>query len=126
MTDNRFAMMRVSRSGTTSRSGHGDQAVPTRSAGTGVAAAQRYAHVGAGCGAGRSSARAGCHPTDDIELGQEAGRGSTSVATQAVGTPRWLGRGAEEAAGQSLAGGGGGQRLPDRTVDASAGGQVDR
>src|SRR5579859_885821 len=126
MNDNRFAMMRVNRSGTTSRSGHGNEAVPTRLQGTRIAAAQRDAHVGARCGPGRGSAHAGSQPADGIELGQEAGRGSTSVAAQAVGTPRGFGRGAEKAAWQSLAGRGGGQRVSDRTVDAGAGGQVDR
>ncbi len=118
--------MSVNRSGKTSRSGHGNEAVPARFQGTGIAPAQRDAHAGARHGTGRSGARVGGQPADHIELGQEAGRRPTSVATQAAGTPGWLGRGAEEAAGQSLAGRRGGQRLSDRAVDAGAGGQVDR
>ena len=68
----------------------------------------------------------GSQPTDDIKLVQEAGRGPASVATQALGTPRWLGGDAGEVARQSFSGGGGGHRVPDRTVDAGARGQVDR
>src|SRR5271169_4194313 len=114
MNDNRFAMMRVNRSGTTSRSGHGDEAVPTRSEGTGTTPAQGYADAGARRGASRSGACAGSQSANDLKLGEEVGQGSPSMAAQTVGTPQWLGRRAEETVGQSLAGRRGGQRLSDR------------
>lgn len=118
--------MRVNRSGTTSRGGHGNEAVPTRLQGTGTAPAQGNAHAGARGVAGRSGANAGSQPADDINLGQEAGRGPAGVAAQATGTPRWFGCGAKEAVGQGVAGGCGGKRFSDRAVDAGAGGQGDR
>ena len=108
------------------RSEHGNEAVPTRLEGAGIAAAKRDAHARARSRTGRGGACAGSQPADGIELGQEGGRGSTSVATQAVGTPGWLGCVAEAAARQSLADGRGSQRLCDRAVDAGAGGQVDQ
>jgi len=119
-------MMRVSRSGKTSRSGHGNEAVPTRFQGTGIAPTQRDAHAGARRGAGRSVANAGSQSADHIKLGQAAGRGPASMAAQTAGAPRWFGCGAEETVGQGLVGGRGSQRLSDRTVDVGAGSQVDR
>src|SRR5450432_1224240 len=113
MNDNRFAMMRVNRSGKTSRSGHGNEAVPKRLQGTGTAPAQGHAHAGARRGTGRGVASLGSESTDHVKLGPEIGRGSPGMAAQAAGTPRWFGGGAEEAVGQGLAGRRGGQRLSD-------------
>jgi len=118
--------MSVNRSGTTSRSGHGDEAVPTRFQVTGIAPAQRDADACAWHSASRGGTHIGGQPTDDVELGQEVSHGSTGVATQTVGTPQWLGCRAEEAPGQSVAGGCDRQRLCDRTVDVGASGEVDR
>src|SRR5277367_6685905 len=117
MVDNRLAMMRVNRSGKTSRSEHGNEAVPTRSERTRAAPAQGYAHVDARGGASRGGANAGSQSADNIELGQKAGRGSAGVAAQAVGTAQRPGHGAEEATGQSVTGRCGDERLSERTVD---------
>src|SRR5437763_11199763 len=126
MVDNRFAIMRVNRSGQTSRGVHGNEAIPTRSQGTRTTPAQRDAHAGTRCGTGGSGAHAGSQSADNINLGQEVGRGPASMAAQTAGTPRWFRRGAEETTGQGFVGGRGSQRLSDRTVDAGASGQVDR
>ena len=118
--------MRVNRSGMTSRGGYGNEAVPTGLQRTGTAPAQGDAHAGARRGASRSGAHAGSQPADDLNLGQEAGRGPAGMATQAAGASGRFGCRAEEAVGQSPAGRCGGQRLSDRAVDAGAGGQGDR
>src|ERR1700693_3818507 len=102
MNDNRFAMMCVNRSGPTSRSVHGNEAVQTGSQGTRVAPTQRYAHVGARGAAGRGGANTGSQPTDDLELGQESWRGCAGVAPQAARTTGWVAQRAEEGIGQGV------------------------
>jgi hypothetical protein len=118
--------MRVNRSTGTSRSVHGNETVPAGFERTGSAPAQRHAHAGAWRNTGRSGAHAAGQPANGIELGSETRRGCTGMAAQTTGTSRWFGPGAEEVACQGFVGGGGGQRLCDRTVDSRAGSQIDR
>jgi len=109
--------MRVNRSGMTSRGGHGNEAVPTGLQGTGTAPAQRDAHAGAGRGPGRGGAHAGSQPADDLKLGQKLAEDPQAWRRKPLGPPWWFECRAEEAGGQIVAGGRGGQRLSDRTVD---------
>ncbi len=102
MDDNRFAMMRVNRSGKTSRSGHGNEAVPTGHQGTRATPAQGHADAGARRGTSRSGAYAGSQSADHIKLGQEAGRGPASVAAQAVGRPGGLDAAQKKQLGKAL------------------------
>ena len=118
--------MSVNRSRKTSRSEHGNEAVPTRSEGSRTTSAQGHAHAGVRRGTGRSGTYVGSQSANNIELGQKAGRRPAGVAAQAVGTSQRPGRGTEEAAGRRVAGGCGGQQLSDRTMDPGAGSQVDR
>src|SRR6266481_765623 len=126
MGDNRFAMMRVNRSGPTSRSVHGNEAVQTGSQGDGASPTQRHAHVGARRVPGGGGANAGRQPADDFELGQQAGRGCAGVAAQAARTPEWFEQRAEASIGQGIGGGRRGQRLSQRVVDVGAGSATDR
>src|SRR6266436_3612885 len=126
MNDNRFAMMRVNRSGTTSRSEHVNEAVQTGSQGDGASPTQRHAHVGArGC-TGRGGASTGSQPADDLELGHEAWRGGAGVATQAARATGWVAQRAEEGVGQGVGRRRCGQRLSQRVVDVGAGSATDR
>src|SRR5271169_6763923 len=126
MSDNRFAMMYVNRCGPTSRSVHGNEAVQTGSQGARVAPTQRYAHADARRVAGRGGSNAWRQPADNVELGQQAGRGSAGVATQPARTSRRVECRAEASLGQGVGRWRGSQRLSQRAVDVGAGSATDR
>src|SRR6266568_7161471 len=88
MSDNRFAMMCVNRSGQTSRRTNGYETVQTGPQETGRSAAAWYAHAGARCGASGGGARLRGKSPDGVALGADGGRRPPGLATPAVGAPR--------------------------------------
>src|SRR2546428_3565816 len=88
MSDNRFAMMCVNRSGQTSRCTDGYETVPTGFQGTGSTAATRYAPAGARGGASRSSALVRDQSPDRVALGTDGGRRAAGAAAATVGSAR--------------------------------------
>ena len=126
MDDNRLTGSCVIRGGYTSRNAHGNETVQTGLQETGDAQAQGHAVARAGRSAGRGGSAAGCEPADRIELGCEALGGSAGVAAQGAGASEPLGDCAACFTWEDDRRWSGGQRLPDRVVDAAAGGDADQ
>lgn len=113
-------MMRVSRSGDTSRDGHGDETVQAQLQGTGGTTAPRHAHAGAGRGPSRSSPRVRCESANGLELGAIAGRRPASLAASTLGSSGGDEYRRAEQAQQDVDRRGGRQRLSHRTMDPGA------
>lgn len=120
MSDNRFAMMRVNRSGQTSRRTSGYETIQAGFQGNGNAAAARNAHAGARGGASRSGTVVRSQSPDGVALGTDGGRPGAGLATSTIGSPRSDERRRASQAQQDVGRGSIGQRLSDGAVDLGA------
>src|SRR5207253_6736470 len=113
MSDNCFVMMRVNRSGQTSRRTNGYETMQTGFQGNGSAAAARDAHAGARGGASRSGTLVRSQSPDGVALGTDGGRQGAGLAASTIGSPRRDERGRASQAQQDVGRGSIGQWLSD-------------
>src|SRR6266704_2886908 len=87
MSDNRFVMMRVNRSGQTSRRTNGYETIQTGLQGTGSTASARYAPAGTRGSASGGGALVRGQSPDRVALGADGSRRPTGLAAPAAGAP---------------------------------------